>query len=134
MYSDPNKYIVNTEFASSGNDNSVQLVLNVPSHSILSGQDSLYSTTVAAPSKWLGKQMRADMQVTGGLRVPGTYGMALINATSPTFVAYALLDVTRVTSGDIQLRCRIPNNRFPAATVTMPAFTVTARVRTVIGN
>lgn len=135
MNSDPNKYTINGEFASSGNDNSVMLTLNVPAHTIPANTDSERTVSVPAPSRWDGKQMRAIFQYENDRLVPGNYVVAMLDATSPSgAIFYAFFDVTRISGGDIQLRCRIPNIAVPASSLSVPAFTVRARVRTVIGN
>lgn len=138
MNSDPNAYRINGEFASSGNDNSVILTLNVPSHAQALNTDNAYTTTVPAPSKWLGKQMRAliTINLSGAVRAPSTYVMAGVPVTylgSPA-VSYAFIDVTRISSGEIQLRARTINHGTFPGSITFGAFTVEARVRTVIGN
>lgn len=136
MNSDPNKYAINGEFASSGNDNSVQISLSVPSHSVPSMQDMVYTQSVPAPSKWLGKQIRADIQVNGSLRLPGTYQGAIIPITwsGGSAASYAFIDITRIENGNIQLRARTVNTGSPPGNITFSSFSVVARVRTVIGN
>lgn len=134
----PREYQITSDFASSGNDNSVTLTLNVPSHSITVGNDSVYTVTTPAPSEYLGKQIRAQitMSGSGSKNSPNTYVSAVVPITwsgGPGDI-YAFFDVTRISGGDIQLRCRIGNLGAPPSTITVAAFSVTARVRTVAAD
>lgn len=133
----PNRFRVNTDFASSGNDSSTILTTTVPNHTLTT--DRTFQNSVSAPSRWDGKQIRAQITITSGVsgaqRVPFGFCMAVLQGTfmgSPV-PFYVFMDVSRITSSDIRLRVRTINF-YQVPSVSVPTFTVEARVRTVIGN
>lgn len=134
----PNQYQITSDFASSGNDNSVTLTVNVPNHSIPTGNDSVYTTVISAPSDYQGKQIRAQITTSfsGSKNVPSPYVMIVIPVTTIAGPGqlYGFVDITRNSPDTVQLRVRCANGIFPSQTISVSAFSVTARVRTVVVN
>lgn len=137
MNSNPNNYQINGEFASSGNDNSTITTVVVPPHSLVS--ENTYTSTVSATSKWSGKQIRARITIISGVSgssaYPGGFATAVIKGSYMGFdiSAYVFIDVSRVTDTTIRLRIRTLNTS-GVPSLSVPGFTVEARVRTIIGN
>ena len=132
-----NDFKLSTDYASTGNDNFAIITLNVPAHSVPPGQDSIRIATSPAPSSYSGKQMRAQIESTlpGSVNTPATSCGAVVDITysGGSGQSYAMFDVYRL-GGNAVLRCRTINQSFPPTTINFPAFTVTARVRTIIGT
>ena len=132
----PNDFLINTDFASSGNDNSSIITVVVPAHTLIA--ENTYTNTVTSTSKWAGKQIRAQITITtlaGAKRVPCGACHAQINSggyQDPLFYVY--MDVSRITDNTIRLRVTTENQTFGLPSMSVPSFTVEARVRTIIGN
>ena len=137
----PNKYKITSDFSSSGNDTGAVLVVNVPSHTVPVSQDREFITDVAVGSSFYGRQIRAQMQPSGAgcsiaRNVPSPY-ISMICAVSfsgGTGDSYAFADVTRINPSTIRLRVRTSNSGAMGVPITYTAFSVTARVKTVVTN
>lgn len=138
----PNDFIVNGDFASIGNDSSVQVSLTVPNHSVPASSESTHTAYVNAPSRWLGKQIRAVISISGltgdNSVYPGSSCLAITPAYLPSiptdYISYSFIEVGRVSDGRVRLLVRCVNSSFPPVAMDVTSFTITARVRTVIGN
>lgn len=129
----PQNFQQSSDFSSSGNDNSVILTLTIPTHSVPYMADTTFTTTVAASSSFVGRQLRAAIQSShpGSKLVPSPYcAMNLPITGLPMAYTYGFADVTRAANGVIQLRVRIVNSGGTGGAIGITGFTVTARVRT----
>jgi len=129
----PNDFLINTDFASSGNDNSSIITVVVPAHTLIA--ENTYTNTATATSKWAGKQIRAQITITtlaGAKRVP--WGSCYAMLDSGGYLCYVYMDVSRITDNTIRLRVTTQNQTFGLPSMSVPSFTVEARVRTIIGN
>lgn len=132
----PKNFQLTSDFSSGGNDTQATITGAIPSHTILSGDESTYSFFATVPSGEYGRQMRVQIQpsgVSGAINVPSSYVMIMVPITNISGgYAYAFADVSRISRTSVRLRVRVANTG--PVSIIVPSFSVIARVRTVVAN